>query len=346
MHRTTSRILAATAASVLTAGVLTGTAMALSTPHAATVFYACEIRASRAISGISVSPALRCPAGASKVTWNAAGRPGVPGRPGAAGRTGAAGAAGAAGTPGATGPGVAALFGNGSDGNATINGATSISRDMYYNNLTIGTAGNLDLNGFRVFVAGTLTFTGVGIIQNNGGISAVFGGLGAPSGSVGGGQIGDWAGSDPAWTNALGGTGGIGGIAPSPALLPTASLGGAGVFDAAEGAISGRALDSSIVQGGSGGGDDCNGGGGGGGVVVVVASAVVHSGSGTAQIQAVGGSGDPGNGCGGGGGGGGVVVVVSSSAQPSGLVLNVSGGPGDNGDGVNPGATGFAEWLG
>jgi hypothetical protein len=241
---------------------------------------------------------------------------------------------------------VAALFGNGSDGNATISGATTISRDMYYNNLTIGSAGDLNLNGFRVFVAGTLTFMGAGIMQNNGGDSVPGGGPGAPSGSVGGGQVGDFAIPDGSWTNALGGSGGPGAIvSPSPALLPAADVGGAGVFDAAEAAISGRALDGSIIQGGSGGGDDCDGGAGGGGVVVVVANAVVHSGSGSAQIQALGGSGLQG-GCGGAGGGGGVVIVVSSSAQPTGLVLNVNGGPGDNLDGVNPGAIGFAEWLG
>ena len=55
----------------------------------------------------------------------------------------------------------AEFFGDGSDGNVTITTATSLSRDMFYNNLTIsGATGVLATNGYRVFVAGTLDVTG------------------------------------------------------------------------------------------------------------------------------------------------------------------------------------------
>jgi len=38
---------------------------------------------------------------------------------------------------------VNALFGDGSDGDVTITGDTTLTRDMYYHNLTINATGNL-----------------------------------------------------------------------------------------------------------------------------------------------------------------------------------------------------------
>src|SRR2546426_12736233 len=51
------------------------------------------------------------------------------------------------------------LFGDGSDGDVTITKtkSTFLTRDMYYNNLTIESGQTLNPNGFRVFVSGTLT---------------------------------------------------------------------------------------------------------------------------------------------------------------------------------------------
>ena len=62
------------------------------------------------------------------------------------------------------------VFGNGEDGDVTISADTSLSEDMYYNNLTVNSGTNLVTNGFRVFVKETLT--------NNGtiGLPAAFGG--------------------------------------------------------------------------------------------------------------------------------------------------------------------------
>ena len=51
------------------------------------------------------------------------------------------------------------IYGFGQDGNVTLTSNASLSRDMYYNNLTINSGVTLDTNGYRVFVAGTLTFT-------------------------------------------------------------------------------------------------------------------------------------------------------------------------------------------
>jgi hypothetical protein len=52
------------------------------------------------------------------------------------------------------------IYGTGSDGNTTIASNTSLSRDMYYNNLTVNNSIHLNTNGYRVFVKGTLTLNG------------------------------------------------------------------------------------------------------------------------------------------------------------------------------------------
>lgn len=53
------------------------------------------------------------------------------------------------------------FFGDGSDGDLTLTTTLSLTRDMFYNNLTIsGATGVLATNGYRVFVAGTLDVTG------------------------------------------------------------------------------------------------------------------------------------------------------------------------------------------
>ena len=49
-------------------------------------------------------------------------------------------------------------FGDGSDGDVTISTETSLSRDMYYENLTVNST--LVTNGYRIFVRGTLSGTG------------------------------------------------------------------------------------------------------------------------------------------------------------------------------------------
>lgn len=55
----------------------------------------------------------------------------------------------------------------GTDWNVTINsGTTTLTRDMYYNNLTVTSPWVLDTAGYRVFVRGT--FSGTGTINRNG----------------------------------------------------------------------------------------------------------------------------------------------------------------------------------
>lgn len=83
------------------------------------------------------------------------------------------------------------IYGDGSDGNVTISANTSLTTDMYYNNLTIQTTKVLNPNGFRIFVKGTLTFEGTGKISVAGGDATNgvvggprFGGSGGTKGSA------------------------------------------------------------------------------------------------------------------------------------------------------------------
>lgn len=57
-------------------------------------------------------------------------------------------------------------FGNGSDWDVTISVNTTLVRDMYYRNLTINSTIALNPNGYRIYVADTLTNNG--IIRRNG----------------------------------------------------------------------------------------------------------------------------------------------------------------------------------
>jgi hypothetical protein len=254
---------------------------------------------------------------------------------------------GESGAPGGTGPagvGVDALFGNGSDGDVTISGATTLTRDMYYRNLTVAAGQTLDAGGYRIFVSGTLTFGDGAKIASDGNPShtgtmgEIQPGARVPAGTLGAsGQGGVVGAVGESVTNSLGGNGG-GGLG-GQATAPLNGVGGSRVFESAVQAISGRSLDAALVNGGAGGaGGSTNAdgaGGSGGGVVMIAARTVALAGS-SARVSADGGDGGPGAG----GGGGGAVVVVTTSPKPSGLTLSASGGGGGS-----PGAPGFTDWL-
>jgi hypothetical protein len=345
--------------------------------------YACVAAAGEHNELSLTSATATCPDGGHKIFWNIKGRPGKTGKhgmagsagatgpqgleapqgvqgpkgetgaqgvPGPKGDTGAQGMPGPKGDTGAQGPpgvGIDALFGDGSDGNVEISSDTTLTRDMYYNSLTIDAGVTLNPGGYRIFVAGTLTLDNGATIARNGNDTppaSVAGGPGLDPGTLGGGGYG----GDPnvpgqAETNSLGGSGcgghACGDFNGGSATPPPAGTGGAGVFRQALAAISGRSLDGQIVNGGGGGGGaagDFGGGGGGGGVVVVAAQTVTVNGN--AQVEANGGQGSPNAG---GGGGGGVVVVVSDTAQPAAITLSAQGGTAPNADG----SPGFTDWL-
>jgi hypothetical protein len=120
-------------------------------------------------------------------------------------------------------------FWDGSDGDVTIAGTVTLTRDMYYNNLIIPTATTLNPNGYRVFVKGT--FSGVGnvtMIGNAGGAGgngafSTAGTSGAAATILNQGSlnanVASWAGGT--WPVNAAGTPGAAGTAASPTLSNT-----------------------------------------------------------------------------------------------------------------------------
>lgn len=102
-------------------------------------------------------------------------------------------------------------FGDGSDGDVTISVNTNLTRDMYYNNLTINTGIVLSTKGFKVYVLGTLTQVGTGKFDNSGsngvaGVSA----SGTTQGTGGAGGVGGLTGTlMQAIDGKIGGLGGL-----------------------------------------------------------------------------------------------------------------------------------------
>jgi len=146
------------------------------------------------------------------------------------------------------------IFGDGSDGDATISSNTNLTRDMYYNNLTI-TGSSIWLNpaGFRIFVKGILTIAATCRIQrdgNNGGNASTFtggtGGTALAAGSLVGGIAGVAGGNGGIGGNSSGGAAGIAGTAGNAAAK---SIGGA----ARAGVTGGAGGSGWLGAGGSGG---------------------------------------------------------------------------------------------
>lgn len=64
-------------------------------------------------------------------------------------------------------------FWDGSDWDVTISGGTSLTRDMYYNNLTVNTGITLDPAWYAIYVLGTLTLSWTAKIARNGNNASV-----------------------------------------------------------------------------------------------------------------------------------------------------------------------------
>lgn len=191
------------------------------------------------------------------------------------------------------GTGLAAqLFGAGTDGDVTINsGTTTLTRDMFYRNLTLSGTGVLDTAGYRVHVSETLDLSAApaGAIIRNGNAG---GNAGSSTGGTAGATLADASlgGTVAAVNGANGGTaaGGGGGTGTTS----TVAAGGVGGASGAGGAGSGGAGGAS----------------GGGGVITnlhLVNRAEIHliRGVNTPQNAIIRG-GTPGGGGGGGGGDG------------------------------------------
>lgn len=243
------------------------------------------------------------------------------------------------------------IFGDGADGDVTISTNTSLTRDMYYRNLTITSAAEVDVDGWRIFVADTLTMTNGHIHCDGiagsagGGASNVARSLGIGSAGGAGGATGannGVAGSSVTANTMMGGRGGAGGArssasggAAGTAQTPAVTVGGTGWFRCAEIAVTGRNVTYAVMNGGTGGGGGAGGtsaaggrGGGGAGVVVVAARRLAYT---SGSVSADGGNGAAGNASGGGGGGGaggGGCVVFISCDDSSAITMTVNGGTG------------------
>lgn len=264
------------------------------------------------------------------------------------------------------------IFGDGSDGSATLDGTATVSwasksgstytmnRDAWLSSLAISSGITLVTSGTtyscRVFCTGTVTNAGT-ISANGASASGVTQGAGLAAGSGTGGT--------PATGN-----GGAGTLVGAVVGIGTAGAGGAGSGGTA-GAAGGtnttspgplrapQALASGVLVyfgsvkplggapgGGAGGGDGTNkggGGGAGGGLVGILAHAVVNTGT----ISATGGAGGTpptGNCGGGGGGGGGLILVFTLAAWTAGTTVVTGGalgtavGTGSNGNAGSSGS--------
>lgn len=191
------------------------------------------------------------------------------------------------------------IYGSGQDGSVIISVNTTLTRDMYYNYLTINDGIHLNTAGYRVFVRNTLSFSSNAANQATTSI-------GLKNGSSTTATL--KGGSTVAATNSLGGA-----SASYTVTAPTVS----GYFNLARNAVQGYMLHASqttplFLQGGAG--DGTNPGGG-----VTIVSARKINGYGT--IYATGYNNGSSNTT-----GGGVVVYVSQAARnPSNIVLSVSG---------------------
>ena len=206
--------------------------------------------------------------------------------------------------------GVDAVYGTGADGDATLDGTTtvlsmapsssvySMTRDIYFNDLTINASVRLAPNGYRIFVKGTLKFVGTNST------------IGYITGFATDGSIKQGGAASTAVSHSLGGS-----ATGFAAVAPLATLGGSNYFKVPSQAVTGYSITASggptPLRGGAGGSGQA-----GGGIVIIAARYISGPASGTAYIKA------PGTAP----AGGGVILVVSSSeALPSGITTDVTG---------------------
>lgn len=226
------------------------------------------------------------------------------------------------------------IFGDGSDGTATISsGVTTLTRDMYYDNLTISGTGRLNPAGFRVHVSEVLDLSN------------------APAGAI---SFVPTAGNSATNQN-----GASGGSLTSAGSLPANEAGNAGANgNTAAGSNSANASASNSLGGGSdAGGPGGTGSSGGGGTAgtgpaanttlairALMQSSWISRGvtgpvGGEGAPGGPGGGGDgtnPGGGGGGGGAGGGFVYVFArilkrDATNTAAAAISSVGGAGGNG---------------
>jgi len=211
------------------------------------------------------------------------------------------------------------IFGSGDDGDVTIASNTSLTEDVYYNNLTVNSGVTLNPNGFRIFIKNTLTLNGdIGVKDS---VSSVT--TGSLEGTVGVGQ---------SVVDGLGGAGEPDGYVPGYTFTGSGSVNtSVGVtapdfYDLRDAinAYKQRGPSFIRVKGGAGGGTGADGVSGAG----VAGTWPPNSNT----VGAPGGRGSSGTGgAGGGGGRGGGVVMVSAREITGAGGLFCEGGASDSG---------------
>ena len=206
--------------------------------------------------------------------------------------------------------GVDSVYGTGSDGDATLDGTTtvlsmapsssvySMTTDLYFNDLTINASVRLAPNGYRIFVKGTLKFIGTNST------------IGYAAGFSTDGSIKQGGAASTAVAHSLGGS-----ATGFTATAPTGAMGGTNYFRVPSQAITGYSITASggptFLRGGAGGAAQA-----GGGIVIIAARYISGPASGTAYIKA------PGTAP----AGGGVILIVSSAeALAAGISTDVTG---------------------
>lgn len=184
------------------------------------------------------------------------------------------------------------FFGDGYDGDVTVTGAVTLTRDMYYRNLTLSTGAAINTGLFRIFVSGTLDLSaaptgaiysnaasGNNAIVNAGGLAVsqsggngVFQGAGGVAGSAGGTAAGvtataiaagPYAGVAGSSGAAGAGASGAGGAAVTPVTPTVFSYRRAMIQDSVSTGVGRSGMAGQSASGG--GGDGTAGGGGGSG---------------------------------------------------------------------------------
>jgi len=153
---------------------------------------------------------------------------------------------------------VASFYGDGSDGDFTVTTTTTLTKDTYYGNLTVADGATLDAGGYRLFVNGTLTRQGTGIIKNDGG-NGGNGGNGSSAGSGTGGTAGSAGGASKGLTTPSGQPGKVGKAGAGSAGNVSNSGAGGTAGDAGISAVAYRSGNGGA--GGTGGNAGTTGGG-------------------------------------------------------------------------------------
>lgn len=279
------------------------------------------------------------------------------------------------------------IWGDGSDGAVTISAPTTLTRDMYYTTLTVNAGNTLTTAGFRVFASTSITINGTVTGAGGNGAAGATGAAGGAGGAAGAatrgsmpsipgkaGGAGSASGAGTAGTagtaavvgatGAIGSAGGAGGTAGGGNTGGAAGAAGAvTVVHTIRDSITAMALsltETSIFAnagsgsggggGGSGGGSTGGGGGGSGAngfTMLFVTPTLTWGGSstllGTGGNGANGGAGagDPSGGGGGSAGGSGsIAIFVYTSKTGSPNTTTLTGGTG--GTGGAAGGTGVA----